>query len=89
MVLSLSLSAFGCSTIEVRTPPAALLEHCTGPALPEFKVNAELLYYIQGLEYALSLCNEDKAALRQWSGTVENTVQDTRLRSDQRSWALD
>ena len=55
-------------------PPAALLEHCTGPALPEFMVNAELLHYIQGLEYALILCNEDKAALRQWSRTIENTM---------------
>jgi hypothetical protein len=72
MVLSLSLSAFGCSTIEVRSPPAALLEHCPAPDLTEFQVNAELLIYTQGLKHALALCNADKAALRQWSASVQN-----------------
>lgn len=74
MVLFLSLSAFGCSTIEVRSPPAALMEHCPAPDLPEFRVNAELLIYTQGLKHALALCNADKAALRQWSRTIENTM---------------
>lgn len=70
----LALMLTGCGSIrppEVRvlTPPGALLEDCKYTETP-LNTNADLARAYLGLRNALDLCNDDKAALREWSATV-------------------
>ncbi len=59
--------AAGCSTIEVRQPPAALLAPCTDPDI-DVTTNGALVRSLLAYRRALRLCNDDKSALREWAG---------------------
>lgn len=61
----------GCATApefrEARDlPPAQLLQECEAPS-PIVTTNGDLARYILALKQALNLCNDDKAALREWA----------------------
>ena len=66
-ILALALLA-GCSALPkpgAILPPATLLADCPEPPAV-FTTNGELADYALELRTALRLCNNDKAALREW-----------------------
>ena len=65
----------GCATLgqppgEKFLPPAALLEDCPVPIL-DIQTNADLVKGFLALRFALELCNNDKATLREWARTTK------------------
>jgi hypothetical protein len=69
MLLSALLMASCAAVTPTSTkllPPASLLADCPAPA-PTVSTNGELVDYILALRGALRLCNDDKAALREWA----------------------
>ena len=56
----------GCTSVTVRTPPAALLADCPEPAVA-VTTNRELAAALLATRQALRLCNADKQALREWA----------------------
>lgn len=59
-----------CATVTPPTtkllPPASLLAECPAPRAA-LSTNGALVDYILALRNALRLCNDDKAALREWA----------------------
>ena len=68
--LFLLASLTGCATATpqlIRSlPPQALLQDCPHPEL-DIQTNGDLLRGLRAYEQALSLCNIDKQALREWA----------------------
>lgn len=56
----------GCTALEVRQPPAALLAPCAEPAV-DATTNGGLVKSLLAMREALRLCNDDKTALREWA----------------------
>jgi hypothetical protein len=61
----------GCASNPVfrearEVPPAQLMQDCPAPS-PIVTTNGELASYILSLKQVLRLCNDDKAALREWA----------------------
>ena len=52
---------------ERNTPPAALLQDCAEPDTTTVTTNGTLLTYVGELRSALRKCNDNMAALREWS----------------------
>lgn len=68
-VVLLCLALTGCATAPVTvklTPPADLLQEC-GPVVEQTVTNGQLAATILEYRKVLRLCNNDKAALREWS----------------------
>lgn len=66
----LAMVLAGCTTMKVPetivlTPPASLLKDCQY-VQGALKTNRDLLMAYKGAMEALELCNNDKAALREW-----------------------
>lgn len=70
------LSACGTTkTITVATPvlpPAQYLQECVAQLVP-IRTNGDLAINYQALKRALKLCNADKAALRAWAASLEDS----------------
>lgn len=66
----MALLLAGCSTPPARVlrdlPPQDLLQDCEEPTSP-LQTNRHLAEHILALRTALRLCNNDKAALREWA----------------------
>ena len=57
------------SKIEKQYPDKKYLRHCDAPVFDQKgAVYSDLFPYINSLRQALELCNNDKAALREWAG---------------------
>lgn len=64
------LSLTGCATTEYirELPPAELLAECEKPAYDK-TTNRGIVLGLVAYDQALALCNNDKAALREWAST--------------------
>ncbi|MDH5518541.1 MAG: hypothetical protein OEY36_12105 [Gammaproteobacteria bacterium] len=55
--------------MEKQLPQKKYLRDCGSPVFDKQQaVYSDLIPYIKSLQSALALCNNDKKALRQWSG---------------------
>lgn len=71
--LLVGCSVIPTSKVPVELPPTALLQECP---IPEATVatNGQLAQWALSLKYALKLCNDDKAALREWADSVDSSA---------------
>lgn len=70
MMLVFLLAITGCTTIKYvrEVPPGHLLLDCPAPE-KRLGTNGDLARTLQGFDWALTYCNNDKAALREWATT--------------------
>jgi hypothetical protein len=64
----LCLTIYGCCSSEVirLKPPDVLLQPCQASGFTG-QTYGDLVHYSIGLRETLELCNQDKAAIRQWA----------------------
>ncbi|MHA6903337.1 hypothetical protein ACJBUE_20990 (plasmid) [Ralstonia syzygii subsp. celebesensis] len=70
VLLSLMLFGTGCTPqvrVERLLPPQDLLADCEHADAPTERTNAGLVLWLKNEQYALDVCNADKAALRAWA----------------------
>ena len=69
-VLLAALLCASCAAVTPSaTPPLALLSDCPQPVV-NVQTNGDLVHLIRALRGALSLCNDDKRALREWANDL-------------------
>ncbi len=53
--------------VERLLPPQELLADCEHATAPDERTNAGLVRWLKDEQYAIDVCNADKAALRAWA----------------------
>ncbi|MCK4164749.1 Rz1-like lysis system protein LysC [Ralstonia pseudosolanacearum] len=69
-LLSLTLFGTACTPkvrVERLLPPQELLADCEHATAPDERTNAGLVRWLKDEQYAMDVCNADKAALRAWA----------------------